>query len=227
MIFRSAILLASFAVIAVGCVPYSVGTTAQPAPEGEWANSTSAYAIPNGFDPFPEYDDPNDPDGSNDAGRSQSFFGVDAEARLGLDDASDIGVRVPGGSGFIVTYKRRIAGDRTSPALALQGGGGFLNFANNAHLELTLIASGRPGASVVPYGGVRAMQAFPLSDIARSDDPTVGGFGGLRIGRGKVGLSLEVGVFYDPSALELRESDVIVVPSITLHGRGIGRLFPF
>jgi hypothetical protein len=210
----------------VGCVPYSVGTTAQPAPIGEWSRTTTAYAIPNGFDPFPEQEeDPGIPE--DDFETSSTFVGVDAEGRFGLDDVSDIGVRVPGGSGVVVTYKRRIAGTPDGPALAIMGGGGLLNAANNAHLELTLIASGRDAAPVVPYGGVRAMQAFPLSEVAVSDDPTVGGFGGVRIGQGEPAISLEIGVFYDRSALDIRQNDIIFVPSITLHGRGLGRLFPF
>lgn len=212
-----------------GCVPYPVGTTAQPAPEGRWSTSTSAYAIPNGFDPFAEESDPENPydDGYEEDGAGTSFFGVDAEARFGLSEASDIGIRVPGGSGIVVNYKHRVAGGADGPALALMGGGGFLNLANNVHFELTLIASGRDGAAVTPYGGLRAMQTFPLSDLARSDEPTLGGFGGIRIGPDEPAVSIEVGVFYDPSALELRRSNVIVVPSVTLHGRGLGRLFPF
>jgi hypothetical protein len=208
-----------------GCVPYSVGTTAQPVPTGEWSRTTTAYAIPNGFDPFPQEDDVGSPEG--DLETSSTFVGVDAEGRFGLDDASDLGVRVPGGSGVVVTYKRRIAGGLDGPALAIMGGGGLLNAANNAHLELTLIASGRDAAPIVPYGGLRAMQAFPLSEVAVADDPTLGGFGGVRIGREEPAISLEIGVFYDRSALDLRQSDVIFVPSVTLHGRGLGRLFPF
>jgi hypothetical protein len=121
-----------------------------------------------------------------------------------------------------------VAGTADGPALALMGGGGFINLANNAHLELTAIVSGREAAPLTPYGGLRAMQSFPLSDEFPSDDPTLGGFVGARIGADRTtGVSLEVGFFYDPSATGIRQNDWIVVPSITLHGRGIGRLLPF
>ncbi len=205
-----------------GCVPYPVGTTAQPAPEGRWTTSSSAYAIPNGLNPDTRFE--GEEGERRDTGAS--FVGVDAEARIGLDGASDLGIRAPGGAGLVVNYKRRVAGDRRGPALAVMGGGGFLNAANNAHLEFTLIASGRDRALVTPYGGLRAMQAFPLSDVAEKDSPTLGGFGGVRIGEAETGVSLEVGVFYDPSALDLRESDWIIVPSITVSG-ALRQFFPF
>lgn len=62
------------------------------------------------------------------------------------------------------------------------------------------------------------MQVFALTEDAVDDDPTVGVFGGLRIGTERLGVSPEVAVFYDRSALELRDHDIIVVPSLTVHG---------
>lgn len=70
----------------------------------------------------------------------------------------------------------------------------------------------------MPYGGVRALQVFPLSTSAVSDSPTIGAFGGFRMGTTYSGVSFEVGVFHDRSALDLRDGDIVVVPSITLHG---------
>jgi hypothetical protein len=57
------------------------------------------------------------------------------------------------------------------------------------------------------------------------DDPTLGGFIGLRIGDDSLGVSPELGVFYDRSALGLRERNVIYVPALTVHGEALARLF--
>jgi hypothetical protein len=214
-------LLLLLGLTATGCVPYVVGTTAQPVPRGEWATATSIYAIPGGIDPTDDtYDD-----GFRETGAS--FVGVDTEARFGIDDASDIGVRAPGGIGLVVNYKRRILGTDLGPALALMGGGGFINLANHAHLEFTIIGSGSDLAMVTPYGGLRTMYAIPMTRHVPSDEPSIGLFSGIRIGQDAPALSIELGVFYDPSATGIRTRDWIFVPSVTLHGRGLGRLFPF
>ena len=65
----------------------------------------------------------------------------------------------------------------------------------------------------------------PLSKGAVGDSPTAGGFLGLRIGTERFGVSPEVGVFYDRSALGLRSRDVIVVPAIVLHGTQLLEMF--
>jgi hypothetical protein len=62
------------------------------------------------------------------------------------------------------------------------------------------------------------MQVAPLNRDAVHDRPTAGGFLGLKIGRNDLGVSPEVGVFYDHSALEVRRGDLVVVPSINVHG---------
>jgi hypothetical protein len=63
------------------------------------------------------------------------------------------------------------------------------------------------------------MHVLPLNDIAVSDTPTLGLFGGVRLGSGRRGFSPELGIYYDRSALGLRSSNIIVVPSVTLHAR--------
>lgn len=50
-------------------------------------------------------------------------------------------------------------------AIAIMGGGGFVNFGDHAHFELTLLASGEEG-TFTPYGGLRAMQVMPISQGA-------------------------------------------------------------
>jgi hypothetical protein len=106
-----------------------------------------------------------------------------------------------------------------------------VNLGEHAHFEFTLLASGwdpqrSPGALdtvprrlLVPYGGIRLMQVAPLNADAVHDRPTLGGFFGVRIGSTDFGISPEVGVFYDHSALGVRRGDLVVVPAISLHGQ--------
>ena len=60
------------------------------------------------------------------------------------------------------------------------------------------------------------MQTIPITAGAVSDRPTIGVFGGLQIGNQWFSARPELGVFYDHSALGVRQSDVIFVPAITL-----------
>lgn len=191
------------------CIAYSVGTTARPVPKNEFQKSLSVYFVPNGVENV-------DGDGRGDA--SLAYSSADFEGRWGLTDRSDVGLRVPPG-GAIVNYKRLLNGannpDRV--AIAAIGGTGIVNFGNHAYFEAGLIASGREDRHI-PYGGIRAMHVLPISSGAVSDTPTVGIFGGMRLRIGtSFSLSPELGVYHDQSALGLRDSDVILVPSITLH----------
>lgn len=205
-------------VILPACIPYSVGTTARPAPRGEFVPNSTVYFIPGGLE-GPTYNE-----NGEETTESVSLFGTDVEARYGIDEVSDIGVRFPGLSGVVLNYKRLLnpGPDPASPAVAALVGAGFVNAGEHAHFEASLLASGRESSTLTPYGGVRAMQVVPLSSSAVSDSPTIGVFGGLRLGTADVGLSPELGIFYDRSALGLRESSVILVPSVTFHG---ARLF--
>src|SRR5688500_16524850 len=77
------------------CIAYSVGTTARPAPKGDFQPSMSAYFVPNGIGDFDENDD------------SLAYASADFEGRWGLSDKSDLGLRVPPG-GIIINYKRML-----------------------------------------------------------------------------------------------------------------------
>lgn len=191
------------------CIAYSVGTTARPVAQGEFHPNVSLYFVPNGIEDVNE-------DGGTD--ESLAYASVDFEGRWGLSDRSDLGLRVPPG-GAIINYKRMLnpVNDPERSAVAVMGGAGIVNWGNHAYFELGLITSGREDRSV-PYGGVRAMHVLPLSSGAVSDTPTVGFFGGVRMRVGaNFSLSPELGVYYDKSALEIRERDIIVIPSITFH----------
>jgi hypothetical protein len=191
-----------------GCLPYTIGSTAQTVPAGETVRTGVAYIIPNaiGLD-----------------GEHESLLrGIDVELRRGLDDRSDIGLRVPASSGLVFTYKRRLAGSSApeSAALAVMVGGGLVNMAEHAEGELTLLASGRADGLVTSYGGVRVMAVHPLSSLAVYDEPTAGGFFGLRLRFADLDVSPELGLYYDRSALEIRRRNYIVVPGISLTPRG-------
>lgn len=195
----------------VGCIPLTVGSTAKPVPVGTTAHSTLAYFVPNSFD-----------DSINK--RSYPRYGVDNEVRFGFDDHSDIGVRIPSFSGIVANYKRRLNGVSQAPgaATAIMVGGGIVNWGEHAHLEATLITSAADNDRFTPYGGLRAMQVIPIERGAVHDSPTLGGFLGARIGTLAAGISPEIGIFYDRSALHLHKGNVLFVPAITVHG-DIGR----
>lgn len=191
--------------VLAGCVPHTVATTAQPVPEGESAPVLIWYSIPNGIEVMRD--------------SAVAWAGIDVEGRLGVSDRADVGLRIPSASGLVATYKYRLSKsyDPRAPATAVMGGGGLLNWGNHAHVELTFLASARQ-ALFTPYGGLRLAQVVPLSRIGKHDSPTAGGFFGVRIGREQLGVSAEVGVFYDRSAMQVRSSDVIVVPALVVHG---------
>lgn len=214
-----AALVALALVLLPACIPYGVGTTAHPAPRGRFTRSSVVYAVPE-VDALRAADDGG---ASTDGG--VRGLAVDAEARWGMDERTDVGIRVPAMSGIVLNAKRRLGRDvdTTRAAVAVMSGAGLLNWGNHAHFELTLVASGPERSTVTPYGGVRVMQVLPLGSGVPSDTPTAGLFAGARLGTTRLGISPEVGVFYDESALGVRTSRVVVVPSITVHGGGLLR----
>jgi hypothetical protein len=194
-------------VCTAGCIPLTVGSTAQPVPVGKTSHSTSVYVVPNSVDDTVD-------------NRSFPRYGVDAEVRFGLDDRSDIGVRVPNFSGIVANYKRRLNGVSNAPgaATSIMVGGGLVNWGDHAHLEATLITSAADNDRFTPYGGIRVMQVIPINKGAVHDSPTFGGFFGTRIGSLTAGISPEIGIFYDHSALKLHKGNILFVPAITVHG---------
>ena len=213
LIRRSALGAATFA-SATACVPYTVATTATPLPRGKDASTMVTYAMPK--------------IGRIDSSRHLretpvSYLAADFEWRMGLDEKSDVGVRVPSMSGLVVNYKRVLGDSSSRFRSAIMPGAGLVNLGQHAHFELTWLVSGREEigarkAVFVPYGGLRVMQVAPVVEGAVSDRPTIGGFIGSRIGSLDLGVSPEIGVFYDHSALDLRDRDIVIVPAIAVHG---------
>jgi hypothetical protein len=202
------LIIAASALSLGACTPYAVHTTAQPLPEGEGAATTIMTVVPNGA--------------QFDSSRSGvAMPSLDLDIRRGVSDRSDVGVRINASSGIIMTVKHRLDGRSAKPgaATALLAGAGFVNLGQHAHFEATLIRSGDADRDLVPYGGVRVIQVVPMSSTAVHDDPAAGAFGGVRIGAGSLALGMELGVFYDRSALHLRRDNLLVVPSISITSR--------
>lgn len=197
-----------------GCLPYAAGTTARTAPPDEIHVSAPSYVLPQGL----ALD-------SAVAATETNYLATDVVVRFGLSERSDIGIRGIGG-GSILEYKRRVAGRRqTGSALALQGGAGVLNNGDHMYLQMGSIVSTAPTSTFSPYGGVRVMQIVPLSPSATTDVPTLGGFVGVRIGTVHLGVSPEVGLYYDKPAFDVEGRRVHIIPSITLHGSRLFRAF--
>jgi hypothetical protein len=218
---RSIAVVSGFAALALttGCLPYSLANTAQTVPEGEHKTTTTYWFMPNGVG---FRDDSLTP--------RHTLRGIDAEVRWGIDEDSDFGLRVPTGSGIVATYKRRVAGypHPDSAAVAWQLGGGFVNWGDHAMGEFSLLASGPKRGGAVWYGGARIMHVEPLSEGAVHDDPSTGGLIGARITIGGEEIIPELAVYHDPSALRIRQSNYIFVPSLSVKGtsllRGLGGL---
>ncbi len=211
---RPSFLLVSlpFALLASACTPYTMASTARTVPRGETQRTRIIYAVPGGIESAGD---------SARAGSRSSVAmpGVDMEWRYGIDAKSDFGARITSLSGAVVTYKRRF-GDTTSlsrAATAVMVGGGITNWGQNAHAELSLVTSGREDGAATGYGGVRLIQTVPLGNSIPQDRPTAGAFGGIRLGRGDMRVSLELGAFYDHSALGLRRGDFVMVPAVNIH----------
>lgn len=204
---RSCIALTLLSSLAA-CTPYAVHTTARPVVLGEQSRSFIFTVVSNGLEVR---------DSASRAGVGMPSF--DAESRMGVSDRADVGVRINSVSGVIVNYKHRLDGPSTKPtaATAVMLGAGIVNLAWHAHLEATLLHSGREDRSVVPYGGLRVMQIAPLNTVAPHDQPSAGAFLGTRFGLGALRTGVELGVYYDRSALKMRSNDVVIMPSISFQ----------
>ena len=147
----------------------------------------------------------------------KAAFVVGNEARIGLDDRSDIGVRLLGLGSVTATYKRRLTGRvGTDEGSALLVGGGVIGL-SHFHLEATVVTAYPTDGPIVPYGGIRVQHLIPFTEEALSPVPAVGVFGGGRFGWSDLSISPELGVFYSPSPVG-RDSDIIYAPSVTVRG---------
>lgn len=206
---RNAIVRLAFAALpallgATACIPYTVGSTAQTVPDGQTTHTTSWYFVPNAFAR------PEDT-------LAAPMYGVDNEWRHGVDARSDVGFRITP-AGVVLNYKHRV-GDAPAgkPAVAWMVGSGIVNGGEHLHFEGTVIASGDESSSMMPFGGVRAMQVVPITTTAVRDSPTLGAFGGVQFGDASFTVRPELGIYYDRPALGLRQNNFIFVPAVTLQ----------
>ena len=209
-------LLAALAVPALGlagCVPYTVGTTAATVGPRE-IEPSAILQVASGRRDLDRDDEP----------RGAALM-LGNEARLGLDERSDVGVRLIGLGSLTATYKRRLTGPVDGDAgTALVVGAGVIG-SRHLHLEGTLVASPGPLAGaprVVPYGAIRVQDLTPFSDDALSTSPALGLVVGGRFGWPDLAVSPELGLFYSPSPLA-GDDNVIVVPSVTVRGDRLRR----
>lgn len=208
---------AAILALSAACVPYTVATTAQPVKPGESERSLIVMAMP----PVSVYES-----------TSGRLITADYERRRGIDSVSDWGLRFPSFTGIVGSYKRLLTRTDSPVLTSFIGGAGFINMGNHAHFEETLIISKNdqpqrapsgvvrphPSNALLPYGGLRAMQFIPMNSESVHDKPTVGGFAGLRFRDEGTVVSVEVGVFHDPSALAVRKNNWVIVPAVALHG---------
>lgn len=189
-------------ILSTACLPYGVGATAATVRPGVVTKTMTFSSVGSA--------------GSlrNDGVRVPA---LDHEYRSGLDARSDYGVRITSMSGLVGSYKRHVAGEDRRPGVALQGELGIVNFGSHAMAGGTLIVSGNEFATSVGYAGLRVLAVTPISEGAVYDAPTAGAFVGIRVGDGPLMVAPELGVFYDRSALKLRRSNWILVPSISLR----------
>ena len=194
--------------LASGCLPYTTGRTAATTPREQIDVTVSTYVVTPGLKLTEEVDVP--------------AFGVDLEARYGIDDWSDLGFRVTGISGLAVTYKRQLQERRpaVAPITSLEVGGGFVNGGDYGLVQAMLITSTREALPVAPYFGIRSLATTPF---VRGDSSflkrqvSIGGFAGARLRSRDFSIIPEIGVFYSPLP-ELRRGKWIAVPSISFSG---------
>jgi len=122
-----------------GCIPYTVGSTAQTLPPDEVTTAASFYIMP----------------GVYLLGDSLKItaLGMDGEVRIGVTERSDIGVRfIAAGMGFVVNYKYLLQGDHSgrNSAVSLLTGAGLINTGDHFHFEASLIASGAQDDNLTP-----------------------------------------------------------------------------
>lgn len=212
-----------------GCMPYTVGHTALPARERQVNVTTSLF----GIDKRKNVHDAvrlRETGGKTiveDRIAGWNYVGIDMEARAGVSNRADVGIRLASGQGVVVSYMRKLNGTTETPGpnVSVMVGAGVVNFPRFGVGEVSLLASGDEAGRVTPYGGVRAMNTFPLKSRYPHDPLTLGAFFGSRFGRAGGGISPEIGIFYDrPYQGLIKRGNLLVVPSVSIHGNPIAWL---
>ena len=215
-LLRSTCLAGALLALTTGCISYTVGMGAETTPAGERTTTNSVNVVPGTLR------------GESDENTlSIRRPSVDTDFRFGIDDRSDIGLRVATYSGFMLTWKRQLGRIDSSATpenrrrTALMLGGGLVNLGAHAGFEATLITSGKWTSTGQWYGALRAIQVVPLSPEAPHDDPVVGISVGHLFGDRNGSIGPEIGVYYDRSVLGLNTNRIIFVPSLVYRRGGI------
>ncbi len=197
-----------------GCISYTVGQGAETTPQGERSVSSSLNLVPGTLS-------------KSDSSASTRRPSVDTDLRFGVDDRTDVGFRIATYSGFMLTWKRQLTAPDSSKFIenrartALMLGGGLVNAGEHAGFEATLISSSKWSAAGQWYGAVRAIQVFPITNSARSDDPVIGLSVGHLFGDRNKSMGPEIGVYYDRSTLGLNTKRILVIPSFVVRGQSL------
>ncbi len=197
-----------------GCISYTVGQGADTTPQGERSVSSSLNLVPGTLS-------------NSDSSASTRRPSVDTDIRFGVDDRTDVGFRIATYSGFMLTWKRQLTAPDSSKFIenrartSIMLGGGLLNAGEHAGLEATLISSSKWSAAGQWYGAVRAIQVFPITNSARSDDPVIGLSVGHLFGDRNKSMGPEIGVYYDRSTLGLNTRRILVIPSFVVRGQSL------
>jgi hypothetical protein len=201
--WRSITLLVSMLMMP-SCLPYAMGATAATARPDELHTRTLVSVIRLS-------------DSAVGGTRIPRTATYDLEFRTGIDERSDVGLRITSLSGVVASYKRRVAGDETRGGLAYQVEGGVVNMADHVMGGVSLVGSGKEYGLFGWFGGLRALAVAPIAAGAARDQATVGGFVGARMEFLAFTAFPEIGVYYDKSALNLRKSSVMVIPSFSIR----------
>ncbi len=197
-----------------GCISYTVGQGAETTPQGERTVSSSLNLVPGTLS-------------NSDSSASTRRPSVDTDIRFGVDERTDVGFRIATYSGFMLTWKRQLSAPDSSKFIenrartSIMLGGGLVNAGEHAAFEATLISSSKWSAAGQWYGAVRAIQVFPITNSARSDDPVIGLSVGHLFGDRNKSMGPEIGIYYDRSTLGLNTNRILVIPSFVVRGQSL------
>ena len=217
---RAALALAGASLLSLactGCISYTVGMGAETVAPGERASSSSVNLVPGTIG-----DSVNSTSGTPTRRPS-----IDSDFRFGLDDRTDLGVRVNTYSGFMLTWKRQLTRADTSARVenrartAIMLGTGLVNMAEHAAVEATITTSAPWTNAGQFYAAARVTQVVAITGTARRDDPVFGFAFGHLFGDRSNSVGPELGVYYDRSVLGLNSSRILVIPSIVVRREGI------
>ena len=192
----------AFAGFSAGCLPYAMGATAATVPRGEQRTTVSLAAS---FG-----------DRSLDEPPETPISILDAETRLGIADGRDVGLRITGISGAVVSYKQRLRGSAHGAALSAQLEGGVVKAGSLAMGGLSVLASSADARRTAIFGGMRYLPVARLTRDADRESPTIGAFVGVQLRRASFVLLPELSVVRGYDDMIAHRATWFVIPSLSL-----------